>query len=117
MNGAASRTGSTTYYRAQRLIAWRRDQGQCVWCGKHPHLKRCIPAGCDLCFEADHLTHYSNGGSDHHSNLLTSCRGCNQARGTHPTPPTHTTQANAAQFAMTASGPDRTPMAGVRRQW
>ncbi len=113
MNRGATRTGSTTYLRAQRLIAWQRDGGRCVWCGRQPHQRRCSTSGCGLCFEADHLIHHSNGGSDHHSNLLTACRDCNQSRGTH-TQPKHQPNATLAQAASrTAPG----PMAGVRRQW
>jgi hypothetical protein len=106
---ARDRTGSDTHYRQQRLIAWRRDRGVCVWCGRHPHLRRCTPQGCGLCFEADHLVHTSNGGTDDHSNLLTSCRDCNQSRGTNPMPKPIATNATPS--------PDRNPMAGVQRQW
>lgn len=101
------RTGSTTYYRQQRLIAWRRDRGICAWCGRRPHFDRCTPQGCDLCYEADHIQHVSNGGLDHHSNLVVACRACNQARSTHDTP--------RKRFA--AATAEANPMAGVRRPW
>ena len=113
---AGNKAGSTTYLRQQRLLAWRRDGGRCVWCGKRPHLNRCSPRGCPLCFEADHLVHVSNGGTDHHSNLLTACRACNQARGTHPTP----TQGPASMRTnerTNAASEAGNPMAGVRRAW
>lgn len=111
MNGAgikqgAARTGSTTYLRQQRLIAWHRDQGTCVWCGRRPHLNRCTPKGCELCFEVDHVRHVSNGGTDHHTNLVVACRACNQSRSTHAQPRNITLKPEP-------SG----PMVGVRRAW
>jgi hypothetical protein len=65
---------------AARIRVMKRDRFQCTYCGT---------PGTDAELEVDHIVAVANGGSHHISNLTTSCRGCNQKKGTGPAPPNH----------------------------
>jgi 5-methylcytosine-specific restriction endonuclease McrA len=58
----------------KRLAIYGRDGFACVWCGVT------IEDGTRLTL--DHCVPYSNGGSNHETNLVTSCLRCNSSRGT-----------------------------------
>ena len=58
----------------KRLALYLRDGLACVYCGEG------IEQGATLTL--DHLTPYSNGGSNCSHNLVTACRRCNSSRGT-----------------------------------
>ena len=55
-----------------RLKVLKRDGYRCVYCGAH---------GKDCELQVDHRVPLSKGGSNHVSNLLASCRKCNQSKG------------------------------------
>lgn len=65
--------GSKWITRSKRLALYLRDGFACAFCGGT------IEDGCTLTL--DHLVPYSEGGSNDASNLVTSCRRCNSARG------------------------------------
>jgi hypothetical protein len=54
------------------MQVYKRDRFTCVYCGV---------TGADAELQCDHLTPMSKGGSNQMSNLRTSCRKCNQAKG------------------------------------
>jgi hypothetical protein len=54
------------------MQVYKRDKFKCVYCGV---------SGSDAELQCDHLHPISKGGSNHASNLRTSCRKCNQAKG------------------------------------
>lgn len=56
---------------AVRIRAMKRDRFQCTYCGA---------PGTDAELEIDHIIPVSRGGSNHMSNLTTSCRACNQTK-------------------------------------
>ena len=55
-------------WRKVRGVVLHRDGWRCHWCG--------APA-----VEVDHVRELDNGGTDHPSNLVASCRACNARRG------------------------------------
>ena len=57
----------------KRLAIYLRDGLACCYCGE------VIEDGIGL--SLDHLEAHSNGGNNHETNLVTSCRRCNSARG------------------------------------
>lgn len=56
-----------------RIRVMKRDRFRCTYCG--------VP-GTDAELEIDHIVAVAKGGSHHISNLTTSCRKCNQEKGT-----------------------------------
>jgi len=54
------------------MQVYKRDKFTCVYCGI---------SGQDAELQCDHIHPISKGGSNHVSNLRTSCRKCNQAKG------------------------------------
>ena len=57
----------------KRLAIYLRDGMSCAWCGKG------VEEGS--IFTLDHLKPHAKGGSNHESNLVTSCKFCNDSRG------------------------------------
>jgi hypothetical protein len=57
----------------KRLAIYLRDGLACVWCGHS------VENGAQLA--VDHVQPYSKGGSNHETNLVTSCVRCNCSRG------------------------------------
>lgn len=57
----------------KRLAIYMRDGLACAYCGDG------VEDGAKLTL--DHLTPYSEGGSNHESNLVTCCHRCNSSRG------------------------------------
>jgi hypothetical protein len=57
----------------KRLAIYLRDGMACVWCGAT------VEKGARL--SLDHVIPHVNGGSNHESNLVTSCCTCNSSRG------------------------------------
>src|SRR3990167_4136458 len=57
----------------KRLAIYLRDGMSCAWCGHS------VEEGASL--SLDHLAPHSKGGSNHESNLVTSCERCNKSRG------------------------------------
>ncbi|MCK9244132.1 MAG: HNH endonuclease [Candidatus Marinimicrobia bacterium] len=57
------------YWRRLRMVVFKRDNYQCVYCGDK-----------NGPFEADHVFPRSRGGEDTESNLVCSCRKCNQSK-------------------------------------
>ena len=57
----------------KRLAIYMRDGLACAYCGDG------VEDGAKLTL--DHLTPYSEGGSNHESNLVTCCQRCNSSRG------------------------------------
>ncbi len=55
-----------------RLRVFRRDRFICAYCGV---------TGSDAELEVDHIHPVAKGGSHHIANLVTSCRSCNQKKG------------------------------------
>lgn len=73
---------SFTWIRTEkRARIVRRDGGRCVWCGgvvyKHDGKGPTPPYAATL----DHVVPRSQGGTNHHSNLVTCCHRCNSLRG------------------------------------
>ncbi len=58
----------------KRLAIYLRDRFHCMYCGRDLHDAR--PADITL----DHLECRMNGGHNHETNLVTSCRCCNCSR-------------------------------------
>lgn len=58
----------------KRLAIYLRDSFQCLYC--LADLRSADPRDVHL----DHITCKSNGGNNHESNLITSCRACNCSR-------------------------------------
>jgi hypothetical protein len=54
------------------MQVYKRDKFTCVYCGAN---------GTEVELQCDHIHPSSKGGSNHVSNLRTSCRKCNQAKG------------------------------------
>jgi hypothetical protein len=54
------------------MQVYKRDKFTCVYCGVN---------GSEAELQCDHLHPISKGGSNHVSNLRTSCRSCNQSKG------------------------------------
>lgn len=57
----------------KRLAIYMRDGLACAWCG------HTVEEGAKLTL--DHLTPHCKGGSNHETNLVTSCKRCNDSRG------------------------------------
>lgn len=57
----------------KRLAIYLRDGCACVWCGF------AVEDGATLTL--DHVKPHSKGGSNHETNLVTSCKRCNDSRG------------------------------------
>lgn len=58
--------------RKQRFEILRRDNFTCQYCGRKPP---------EVTLEVDHKVSVYNGGSNHPSNLITSCLDCNRGKG------------------------------------
>ena len=67
--------GSKWIRPAKRLAIYLRDNFRCAYC--HKDLRNCEPGDRGL----DHIKCRSKGGSNSETNLVTSCRSCNSARG------------------------------------
>lgn len=63
-----------------RIRVMKRDRFSCTYCGV---------AGSEAELEIDHIIPVSGGGSHHISNLTTSCRACNQKKGSREISPRH----------------------------
>lgn len=76
----ARRKGRSSSFvrRSLRFAIYARDRFDCVWCRSVFPIEL-SGAGLHL----DHLVPRSLGGSDHPSNLVTSCRQCNTSRQAH----------------------------------
>lgn len=61
----------------KRLALYLRDGLACSWCGRGVEEE-------DITLTLDHLRPVSRGGGNGASNLVTSCRRCNSARGDRP---------------------------------
>ncbi len=57
---------------AAKMRVMRRDKYMCAYCGID---------GKDAELQIDHIVPVAKGGSHHISNLVTSCRACNQSKG------------------------------------
>jgi len=68
--------------RDTRLAVWQRDQWRCRYC-KRSVLKPSDDAPEYLWATIDHVTPRAKGGSNKPSNLVTSCKPCNAAKGSH----------------------------------
>ena len=69
VKGKGYQQGPLTGYMHSRAYVLARDRYTCQYCGK---------SKCKL--ETDHIIPRSQGGSDHHSNLVTSCVRCNRSK-------------------------------------
>jgi len=57
--------------RSKRLRIYARDEFRCVYCNQqYPRLSLTL----------DHVRARSNGGHNHHTNLVTACRSCNSSK-------------------------------------
>ena len=56
-------------YGKHRNAVYKRDGGQCVYCGSTENLS------------LDHVIPFSRGGSDNPENLVTCCKSCNSSKG------------------------------------
>jgi len=75
MSKPKTRTQGMNWIRKEkRLAIYLRDGLACAYCGSS------VEDGYQLTL--DHLTPYSEGGSNHESNLVTCCSKCNSSRGT-----------------------------------
>lgn len=72
-NNVSSKFGSKWIRREKRLAIYIRDAFRCLWCGKS------VEDNGQACI--DHLVPQSKGGDNDPSNLLTSCKRCNDQRG------------------------------------
>jgi hypothetical protein len=77
--------GSKWIRKAKRLRIYARDGYRCVWC----LALVAPPAGLGSrrrprLATLDHVLPRTRGGSNHHSNLVTCCAACNEARGDMP---------------------------------
>jgi len=75
-----------------RRLVIERDECRCQLCGKQgmlssPEATVVLDPEDNSPFEFDHIILKSQGGSDDPDNLRLSCRKCNRARGTQPSPP------------------------------
>lgn len=70
--GANGRHGMNWIRQKKRAQIYARDGWLCVWCGN--------PGPLTL----DHLVPRSLGGGNEATNLVTACRGCNEAQGNVP---------------------------------
>jgi 5-methylcytosine-specific restriction endonuclease McrA len=61
----------------KRRRIYKRDKHQCVWCERRVRVSSKQGAGLAT---LDHVLARKHGGSNHHSNLVTACHGCNSAR-------------------------------------
>lgn len=69
----SNKHGSKWIRPEKRRRIYERDGWACVWCGKRQ--------GVDASpLVLDHLVPRSAGGSNHESNLVTSCKSCNDRR-------------------------------------
>ena len=64
--------GSNWIRKSKRLAIYERDGNACLYCGAEDRLS------------LDHFKPVQAGGSNHASNLFTSCLSCNSARGNMP---------------------------------
>jgi len=56
---------------SKRLRIYARDEFRCVYCNRqYPRLSLTL----------DHVRARSNGGHNHHTNLVTACRSCNSSK-------------------------------------
>src|SRR5690606_9438228 len=62
----------------KRLAIYLRDGLACAWCGSG------VETG--TIFTLDHLVPHSKGGSNEATNLVTSCKRCNDSRGNRSVP-------------------------------
>ncbi|MGL4299417.1 MAG: HNH endonuclease [Candidatus Neomicrothrix subdominans] len=70
-------------WRKLRQAILDRDYWQCHWCRQHVHPTCGGGTGrsyCDRCATVDHVVAKVDGGSDHPTNLVASCRECNRLR-------------------------------------
>jgi ferredoxin len=72
---SAFHTGGKWLTPTRRLAIYLRDDFRCVWCLMC--LTACHPKDVTL----DHVVPREQGGTHHSSNLVTSCKACNTARG------------------------------------
>ena len=72
-NNVSSKFGSKWIRREKRLAIYMRDNFRCLWCN------RSVENNGEACI--DHLVPQSKGGDNDPSNLLTSCKRCNDHRG------------------------------------
>lgn len=61
----------------KRLAIYLRDDFRCWHCGLD---LRTLEPGCGLRIELDHIIPHALGGSNHATNLITSCSKCNARR-------------------------------------
>src|SRR5262245_66478674 len=64
--------GMNWVLKPKRLAIYERDGKACAWCG--------VKAEDGNQLTLDHLTPHAHGGSNHESNLVTSCLTCNSHR-------------------------------------
>ena len=67
--------GMNWLHKVTRLAIYLRDGLACVYCGATLE---------DVRLTVDHLTPYTDGGSNDPSNLVTCCHKCNSSRGARP---------------------------------
>lgn len=72
----AKHAGMNWIRQEKRLAIYLRDGLACVWCGQ------AVEDGVKLTL--DHVICHVDGGSNHESNLVTACHGCNSRRGDRP---------------------------------
>lgn len=76
--GHPSASGGKWIRPNKRLAIYLRDNLACVWCGTTVEDEEAMTL--------DHIVPHSAGGSNHESNLVTSCRRCNCSRRTRSVP-------------------------------
>lgn len=94
---------------AVRIRVMKRDRFRCTYCG--------VP-GTDAELEIDHIIPVSKGGSNHMSNLTTSCRKCNQSKGNKKIMPkeiNHTPDSIIGMWAVVPSDDSEWAMTGFVR--
>lgn len=65
-------SGSKWCRKDKRLAVYLRDGASCVYCGRD--------ASTGAVLSLDHVVAHNKGGSNHESNLVTSCKSCNSSK-------------------------------------
>jgi hypothetical protein len=72
--------GSNWIRKAKRAAIYERDGWACAYCGRPVGDRRNMQQASTV-LSLDHLVCHANGGSNHHTNLVSCCISCNSSRG------------------------------------